>query len=48
VQAQSLKVNNQFLKTEYLNLKDLLPAKKAEVRRTTEELEILSGKSGKL
>ena len=47
VQAQSLKVNNQFLKTEYLNLKDLLPAKKAEVRRTTEELELLSGKSGK-
>ena len=48
VQAQSLKVNNQFLKTKYLNLKDLLPAKEVEVRRTTEELELLSGKSGKL
>ncbi|PTV97832.1 dynein-related subfamily AAA family protein [Halanaerobium saccharolyticum] len=42
VQAQSLKVNNQFLKTEYLNLKDLLPAKKDEVQRTTEELERLN------
>ncbi|TDO95012.1 dynein-related subfamily AAA family protein [Halanaerobium saccharolyticum] len=42
VQAQSLKVNNQFLKTEYLNLKDLLPAKKDEVRRITEELERLN------
>jgi hypothetical protein len=47
-QAQSLKVTNQFLKTKYLNLKDLLPAKEVEVRRTTEELELLSGKSGKL
>ena len=42
VQAQSLKVNNQFLKTEYLNLKDLLPAKEGEVRRITEELERLN------
>jgi len=42
MQAQSLKVNNQFLKTEYLNLKDLLPAKKDEVSRITEELERLN------
>ncbi|RCW46651.1 McrB family protein [Halanaerobium sp. MA284_MarDTE_T2] len=42
VQAQSLKVNNQFLETEYLNLKDLLPAKEGEVRRITEELERLN------
>jgi MoxR-like ATPase len=41
-QAQSLKITNQFLKTEYLNLKDLLPVKKDEVRRTTEELERLN------
>ncbi|CCU78680.1 5-methylcytosine-specific restriction related enzyme [Halanaerobium saccharolyticum subsp. saccharolyticum DSM 6643] len=41
-QVKSLKVNNQFLKTEYLNLKDLLPVKKDEVRRTTEELERLN------
>jgi energy-coupling factor transporter ATP-binding protein EcfA2 len=41
-QAQSLKVTNQFLKTEYLNLKDLLPAKEGEVRRITEELERLN------
>jgi len=41
-QAQSLKVTNQFLKTKYLNLKDLLPAKEVEVRRTTEELERLN------
>jgi hypothetical protein len=41
-QAQSLKVNNQFLKTEYLNLKDLLPAKESTVRRITAELERLN------
>jgi energy-coupling factor transporter ATP-binding protein EcfA2 len=40
--AQSLKVNNEFLKTEYLNLKDLLPDEKEEVRRITEELERLN------
>lgn len=35
-------MTNQFLKTEYLNLKDLLPAKKNEVQRITEELERLN------
>jgi len=41
-QAQSLKVNNKFLKTNYLNLKDLLPDQKDEVKRITEELERLN------
>ena len=41
-QAQSLKVDNQFLKTNYLNLKDLLPDEKEKVRRITEELERLN------
>jgi len=42
VQAQSLQVTNQFLKTDYLNLKDLLPVKEDQVKRTTEELERLN------
>jgi len=40
--AQGFKVNNKFLKTNYLNLKDLLPDKKDEVKRITEELERLN------
>jgi MoxR-like ATPase len=41
-QAQSLNIDNQFLKTNYLNLKDLLPDEHDEVKRITEELERLN------
>ncbi|RQD74102.1 MAG: hypothetical protein D5S01_07070 [Halanaerobium sp. MSAO_Bac5] len=40
--AEQLKLNNEFLKTDYLKLKDLLPSKKEKIKAITEELNQLN------
>ncbi len=42
LEAEKLKLKNEFLKTNYLKLKDLLPAKKDKIEEITEELKELN------